>query len=182
MNKVQNLTATGMLLLSAGVVMLVSENIGVDRVKLLIPLLFIIGGVFSILFSRANAQIKGIGQYQLIHGIGLVVFGIIFGLIPKTLAEFLKYATYFILAFGLLEIIIGFTIVNSDFNFKWGDVIARFFAGLFGSIGGVLILATSATDQFSGLMITGGITILIGLGIVLFSMKLKKIIVKYSGV
>ena len=177
MDRVNYLTFTGVTLLVAGLVMLISEKIGVGISKILIPLLFITSGIFSVLFLKAKTQIKAVGQYQLIHGVGLILFGVIFGLVPKNLGEFLNCATYFVLVFGFLEIIIGFTIVNSEINFKWGDLIARIFSGFFGLIGGVLILVSAAIDQFSGLIITGGITILIGLGVVLVSVKIKKVYV-----
>ncbi|MEN0003002.1 MAG: hypothetical protein AAF798_02620 [Bacteroidota bacterium] len=177
MAKVNYLTFTGIALLLAGIVMLISEKIGVGISKILIPLLFITGGIFSVLFSQVKTQIKAVKQYQLIHGVGLILFGIIFGLVPNTLSDFLSYATYFILFFGFIEITICFALVNSDFKFKWGDLISRFISGFFGLIGGVLILATTATDQFSALAITGIITALMGIGIVFFSVKLEKIMI-----
>lgn len=175
MNKVQNLTFQGISLLIAGIAMIASENIGISIAKVLVPILFIISGVFSILFANANSQITIPYRYQIVHGVGLILFGVIVGLVPKSLGEFLNYATYFILFFGLWEIMFGFAVVNSPFKFEWRDIIVRFFCGLIGMVGGVLILATSLIDQSLGLIITGVVTVLIGIGIVLFSKKVKSI-------
>lgn len=175
MNKTQNLTFSGIALLLAGVAMLAFESIGVSTTKILIPILFITSGVFSIMFSNANPQTKGPSQYHMIHGIGLVLFGIIFGVVPKSLGDFLTYATYFILFFGFLEIIISFALLNSGSKLEWRTVIERFFGGFLGTIGAVLILVTSATDEISGLVITGVATVLIGIGIIVFSKKINNI-------
>ncbi len=175
MNKVQYLALGGVSLFLAGVAIIASENIGINIVKILTPILFIISGVFSIGFANANSTATLPYRYQMMHGVGLILFGSIFGLVPDNLGDFLNQATYFILFFGLLEIIMGYALVNSNFKFKWRDIIVRFFAGFFGLIGAVLILATSATDQTLGLLITGIVTVLIGIGLIVFSSKVKDI-------
>ncbi len=175
MKRVQHLTIGGVSLLLAGIAMIASGNIGIGIVKVLIPILFINSGIFSILFANANPEATVPYRYQMMHGVGLMLFGIVFGLIPESLGDFLYYATYFILLFGLLEITMGFALVSSTYNFKWRDIVVRFFAGLFGLIGAVLILATSATDQTLGLIITGVVTVLIGIGLIVFSTKVKGI-------
>ncbi|MEM8565419.1 MAG: hypothetical protein AAGF85_03100 [Bacteroidota bacterium] len=176
MNKANSLTLGGIALLIAGIVMFTAERIGIGTAKFLIPLLFIASGIFSLIFSNTNPQTKKISQYHIIHGIGLILSGVLLGLLPKSLADFLRYATYFILAFGLLEIIIGFALANSGSRIDWKHLILRFSGGFLGIIGAVLILATAASDKGSALMITGFATALIGINSIIFSTKTHKLL------
>lgn len=175
MNKLQNLILSGVTLLLSGIVMLASDSIGVDTAKILIPILFIASGVFAILFANANPQAKRPAQYHILQGVLLILFGLILGFGAKSLGDFLSYATYFIMFIGLFDIILSFTLVNSDFNLTWGKLLFKVFGGFFGLIGSVAILATSITDQYSGLTITGIVTILMGIGTIIFASKLKTV-------
>ena len=173
MKKLQNLSFSGIALMLAGITIVLAENIGVDIAKVVVPLLFIVSGVFAIIFSNSNPQAKKPAQYHMIQGSALIFFGVLFGLASKNLENFLSYATYFILFFGFFEIIMGFLLVNSAFKFKWSNLLFRFLGGLLGVMGAILILATSTTDEMSGLMMTGIITALIGIGVVIFSIKIR---------
>ena len=175
MNKLQNLILSGVTFLLSGIVMLASDNIGIDIAKVLIPILFIASGIFAILFAKANPQTKGIFQYHIFQGVILILFGLILGLGAKNLGDFLSYATYFILFIGFFDIILGFALANSDSNLTWGKLLFKMLGGFFGLIGGVAILATSVTDQYSGLMIMGIVTILMGIGTIALATKIKTV-------
>ncbi|MEM6397806.1 MAG: hypothetical protein AAF741_15765 [Bacteroidota bacterium] len=167
----RSLTFTGIALLLAGLVILGAETIGIRTAKFLVPTLFILGGASSIQSSMPFSEANTFEKYHLFQGVGFIVFGLIFALYARSLDDFLSHSTYFILIFGMIEIILSFAIVNLGINFKWGNLIPRFISGFLGLIGGVLILATSATDQMSGLTIVGVFTSTIGLGITFFSLK-----------
>ncbi len=159
----------------AGVFMLATESVGVGTAKIFVPLLFAIGGVLSFMFSNANKQHKLANQYHMIHGISMIIFAIIIGLGAKNLGDFLNYITYFMLFFGLIEILFAFMALNSSQKLNMSILFSRFASGFFNLIGAVLILATSVTDEVSGLMIAGILTLVAGLAFVIFSFRIRKL-------
>ncbi len=175
MNKINYLTFSGIAMILAGVFMLASESIGIGTAKFLVPLMFAIGGVFAYLFSEANKHHKIARQYHLLQGIGMVVFAFLIGIIPNSLGEFLRYVTYFMGLFGLIEILFGFMALNTGNKLNMGILISRFVAGFFNLIGAVLILATSVTDEISGLLIAGILVVLGGIAFIVFSFRIRKI-------
>ncbi|MEN0050012.1 MAG: hypothetical protein AAF806_23315 [Bacteroidota bacterium] len=104
----------------------------------------------------------------------MMTFAIIIAIIPQSLDEFLKYITYFMLLFGLLEILFGFLALNTGNKLNMNILISRFVAGFVNIIGAVLILATAVTDEISGLMIAGVLILLGGLAFVMFSFRIRK--------
>ncbi len=173
MNKVQNLILSGLTLVMSGIVMLISDSIGIGLAKFLVPFLFITSGVFAILFAKANLETKIPFQYNVFQGTVLILFGLIIGIATKSLDIFLSCSTYFIMFIGLFDIFYGFALLNSGFNWTWKKLLFKTIAGFLGLLGSVAILATSITDQYSGLMITGIVTILMGIETIVFATKIK---------
>ena len=171
--KISNLIFSGVAMALAGVVMLLSEKIGVGTAKLLVPSLFFIGGVFAILFAMANKDFKIANQFHLLQGIGMIAFAVIIGTSANNLGEFLKYVTFFVGLFGFLEIIFGFIILNMGGEIKWNILISRMLGGFAGLIGAVFLLVTTMTDELTGLNIAGVLTIIGGLSFVVFANKIK---------
>ncbi|MEM6843572.1 MAG: hypothetical protein AAF632_15195 [Bacteroidota bacterium] len=175
MNKIKYLTLSGTFMGLAGVCMLLSENLGAEIAKLLVPVLFGIGGVMALLFSEANKQHNIARQYHLLQGVGMIVFAILIGLIPGTLGEFLQYVTHFMLLFGLVEVLFGFTALNTGTKLNMGILISRFIAGIFNLVGALLILTISAVDEISGLLVAGILVLIGGIAFVIFSLRIRRV-------
>lgn len=176
MKKTQNLYLSSVTLLIAGIVMIISNKIGVEISKILVPILFISTGIFNILFGKANLEQKTAAQYFILQGIALIIFGLSIGFGANNLESFLSYVTYFIMFIGLSDIIFSFVLVNSQLNWTWGRLLFKTAVGFIGLTGGVAILATSAYyGTYSGLMTTGAVTILLGIGTVIFASKAKQV-------
>ena len=177
MKKLQHLILSGVALSLSGIIMLASESISISSTRILVPSLIIASGIFAILFANANtnSESKRPIQYLIFQGGIFVLFGLLCAFGAKNLTQFLSYATYFVLFTSLLDIILGFAIVNSDFKWTWGILTFKFIGGLMGLIGGVAILATSVTNQYSGLYITGIVIILMGIGTIIFATKINKV-------
>lgn len=159
----------------AGISMFISESIGIGTAKILVPLLFAMGGITAYLFSKANPQHKIAWLYHLLQGIGMLLFAFVIATLPQNLADFLRYVTYFMMLFGFIEILFGFMVLNSGEKLNTSILISRFVAGFFNLIGAVLILATSVTDEASGLLIAGLLILMGGIAFVMFSFRLRKI-------
>lgn len=177
MKKTANLNLAGSSLILSGIIMLLFEKIGVANAKLIIPLLFAIAGVFSMVFSGANKHIRIASQFHMIQGIGLLVFAIVIAFLPNSLESFLMYFTYFVLVFGLFEIMFAFFVMNSKETIPKNILIVRMLGGFVTSIGAVILLLTTITDKYDGLTAAGVLTILIGIANIIFASKVKKIII-----
>ncbi len=178
MNKTNYLTFSGMAMALAGIFMLISANIGIGTAKFLVPAMFALGGIMAWLFSEANKHHKIARPYHLLQGVSMVAFAFLIGVMPNTLAEFLRYITYFMGFFGLIEILFGFMALNSGHKLNISILISRFVAGFFNLIGAVLILATVVTDELSGLLIAGTLVLLGGLAFVIFAFRIRNIKVR----
>ncbi|MET2985201.1 hypothetical protein [Aureibaculum conchae] len=175
MNKSINLTLSGICLLIAGVLIIASKSIGVSLTKILVPLSFIACGVFSYLFSQANKQHKIAYSYHLMQSIGLVLFGLLIAFSPNSLQSFLMYICFFLMLYGLLEILFGFSALNTRFKINWSMLITRFITGFLSMIGSVYLLLTMMDDEIKGVKIAGVLTILGGLSFVWFAQKVKNL-------
>lgn len=159
----------------AGIGMLLSEYVGIGIAKAIVPLLFAAGGIMAYLFSEANKHHKIANRYHFLQGIGMILFALLIAAIPQDLSEFLSFVTYFILLFGLIEILFGFMALNTGNNLNTGILISRFIAGFISIIGAVLILATASTSEISALMVAGILTMVGGIGFMMFSFRVRKI-------
>ena len=90
MNKINYLTFSGASMALAGITMLISESIGISIAQILVPLLFITGGIFAYLFAQANQQHKLANQYHLLQAIGLCLFGVLIATMPDNLGTTVK--------------------------------------------------------------------------------------------
>ncbi|MEM6318135.1 MAG: hypothetical protein AAF960_10725 [Bacteroidota bacterium] len=174
MNKTNYLTFSGVSMALAGMVMLTSESIGVAYAKILVPALFFTGGVSAYLFSAANPQHAIAKQYHLLQGAGMAIFAIIIAAGPENLGEFLMYVSYFMGVFGLIELLFAFMVLNRGDKLNKGILMSRFIAGASNLVGSVLILATSLTDELSGLIIAGILILLGGVAFILFSFRIRR--------
>ncbi len=174
MNKIKYLTFCGIAMILAGTFMLISEKIGVDISRILVPIMFATGGIFAYLFSEANKHHKIARQYHLLQGAGMIIFSILIGVNAKSLVEFLQYITFFMGTFGIIEILFGFMALNSGYKLNYRILLSRLVSGFLNALGAVIIIMTSVTDEINGLLIAGVLVILGGLGFVIFSSKIEK--------
>ena len=175
MNKINYLTFSGVAMCLAGIFVLLSENIGVETAKLLVPSMFALGGVLAYLFSEANKHHKLARQYHLLLGIGMILFAIIISTNSTGLEAFQQNIIYFMAMFGFIEIMFGFMALNSGDKLNMGALGFRFFTGFCNLIGAVLILATSVANQINGLFLSGGLVVLGGIAFILFSYRIRNI-------
>ena len=172
MKKAVNLTLVGICLIISGIVIILSENIGANNAKIIVPILFVLSGVFSLKHAMSNKQ--GIdSKFQLIKGIGLLVFAALISFFADSSNSFLMYVTYFTLMYGLLEITFPFAVLNSKNRIAKQILAVRVVIGLVTAIGAVVLLFTTISSDSQGLIIAGALTILIGLSNLFFTNQLK---------
>lgn len=174
MNKVNYLLLSGLSLLAAGAILLFSESIGISTSKILVPICLILGSVFAFLFSRANKHHKIANQFHLLQSLGLLVFGVLIAMVPKNLESFLNFTTYFIMAYGLFEIMFAFAVLNSNVGINRSILFVRLATGLINLLGGFILIITLSEDIKTALTVAGCLIVIGGLGFIWFANKTKK--------
>lgn len=174
MNRSNQLTLSGLMMVVAGLVILLSNAIGPDNARIAVPALFVLGGVFAFSFATSNAQHRLASQYHKIQGGGMTLFALLIALIPQSLEEFLMYVVYFILANGFVELIYAFNTLNTTHNISRNILIWRMLSGIAGVMGALMLMALSWDDQGKALLLAGALTGLGGIGFVAFAMSVRK--------
>ncbi|SNZ01168.1 hypothetical protein [Flagellimonas pacifica] len=173
MKKLGHLNLVGLCLIVVGITIMTSKSLGVDFAKIVVPLLFVLSGIFSITYSRANKEVEVISKFQLIKGIGLLAFAGLLSFLSDGLTGFLMYTAYFTLMYGLLEITFPFAVLNSKNKVVKIMLGYRIIAGFAIAIGAVVLLFTTILNDDEGLITAGALTLFIGLSNLIYAAKLK---------
>ena len=182
MNKSNLLVLSGLSMAAAGAVMIFSENIGIETSKILIPVLFLAAGITTFLFAGANGQNSKASAFHKIQGVLFIIFAGVVAFVPDSLTSFLLYVVYFSLIYGLIEIVFSFSILSSKGEIKMSMLIYRFISGFINSIGAMILLLTTLSDEFKGLQIAGALSIAGGILTILFANKVKNIVAKSASI
>ncbi len=173
MNKSIYLTFSGIAVMLAGIALIFSADIGISTSKIIVPLFFIVGGFLAYLFAQANKQHPLAFPYHSAQAGGLTLFGMLIAFIPQSLSEFLDFVSYFMMAYGLIEIIYAFSALTSNHQLKKEILMSRFLAGFFGLIGSFILLITNLTNESNGIILAGLLVTLGGCAFVAFSVFIK---------
>ncbi len=175
MNKLIYLTLSGIAMLAAGITLLLSTAIGVGTSKILVPLFLFVSGILAFLFSQANGQHKVAKTFHLLQGMGLMTFAVLIAIWPNTLDMFLKLTTYFIMVYGLFEIMFAFSVLRSSFKVDRSILMTRLLVGAINLIGSFVLFMSLMKSTASGLTVAGFLIVLGGLGFIIFANRIKKI-------
>ena len=175
MNETTDLTLSGLTMLIAGLLLYLSEQIGIYTAKILIPILFILSGIFAIRFSNNSNLPKIAKLYHKIQGISLILFAFLIIALPNTLQSFLMIVTYFVLMFGIFELTFALNALSSKHKINTNILISRLVAGAINLIGGFILLLTTLNDEFKGISIASILIIIGGFSIIYFAQYLKKL-------
>ena len=169
--KNHKLVFSGMFMSLAGITLLLSQSIGVQISKILVPVFFIVGGYFSYAFSRDSEKPAG-RQFHLLQAFGMLLFGILVATIPDSLTSFLTYVTYFIMCFVFLEIGFGLMSLSGTDKVRMNIVLFRLLLGFLSIIGAMVLLFNITNDPMHGLMIAGALMIFGGVAFTAFAQKI----------
>ncbi|PIA77635.1 hypothetical protein BFR04_09350 [Gaetbulibacter sp. 4G1] len=172
MKKLGDLILVGTCLILAGITIIIAESVGVNKAKIFVPILFFLSGIYTLKHSRSNKDLEITSKFEFLKGVGLIIFATVI-FFSDSLINFLMYVAYFILMYGLLEIIFPFTVLNSKNKITRKVLIFRIVAGFAVSIGAIILLVTTYSSEYKGLMIAGFLTILIGISNIIYATRLK---------
>lgn len=175
MNKTIYLTLSGLFMLATGLTLLLSTSIGVATSKILVPLFLFVSGVMAFLFSQVNGQHKIAKTFHLLQGLGLMSFAIIIAILPDTLDMFLKITSYFIMVYGLFELMFAFSVLRSSFILDKSILMTRLMVGLINFIGSFVLFMSLLKSTSSGLSVAGFLIVLGSIGFIIFANRINKV-------
>ncbi|WP_147405053.1 hypothetical protein [Aquimarina sp. AD10] len=173
MNKIFYIAFSGLIMLASGIFLFLSSKIGVEIIKILVPLLLLLSGISAIVFSKYEKIPRIAQQYHIIQGVGLVAYAIILFFLANSLPSFLMITTYFVIMYGLFEIIFIFGVLNAKHTINKSILMSRAIAGGLNLVGGFFLLLASLNDEIQGLSIAALLISIGGLSIAIFAHKLS---------
>ena len=172
MNKIYFLAFSGLMMILAGLILLFFEKLGVQISKILMPLCMVVAGISIFLFSKYRELPRIATQYHMAQGLGLVVYGILVLSSANSIDNFLLITTYFIIAYGLFELVFAFGVLGSDHTIKKDILMSRLLAGGLNLIGGFVLLMATLNSVSNGLMIASILIVIGGISLIIFSRKI----------
>lgn len=173
MNKTFYLAFSGLMMISTGVTLFFSSQIGIENAKILVPLFMVLSGIGVLLFSNYDKIPKVGKQYHLAQGLGLIGYAAAIVFIQDTLPKFLLITTYFVIAYGLFELTFTLAVLNSNHKINKTILLSRLIAGGVNLIGGFVLLLSSLSNPLTGLSIASILILIGGLSILVFIRDLK---------
>ena len=169
----QYLMFSGLALATAGVSVLFIEATGMNVARVLVSLLVALSGLFSFIFSRANAKVNVLYYYYKIKGGVCILFSIFWLVVTLDIKGLLYSLSLFTLSVCLFEVVYEFILLNVNLNVKWVVTLGRFLVGFLGVMNALVIFSLSPADHLSELMLTGVVLILLGIVVVLSSLRVR---------
>ncbi len=163
MKKHLYLSVCGISIALAGLVVALGSH---TRFDIVIPALFIFGGLLAFLFARSNSHHKIAYPYHTIQSIGLVVFGLLIGLVPQNPTDLLDLLAYYMLLFGLIEIIYVFSAFTTQLKLHMVMLTLRVVTGVFGIVGGIVIMRFVFSENEQAPLLAGSFLVILGLSFV----------------
>lgn len=174
MKKTLYLLLSGLLMITSGTVLIFSKQIGVPNSKILVPIFLLGSGILGFLFSKYDKLPKVAKQYHMAQGVGLIIYGAIMLSIVNSLSSFLMLTTYFVIMYGLFEVVFSFMVLSSNHKINKKILITRLAAGAVNLVGGFILLVSALEDQARAVSIAGALIIIGGISLVIFSKKVEK--------
>ena len=162
---------TGLFILIAGIfIALVSYNPS-SVIQYVVVICSFLGGIFALLTASKSKDSEIPLKYHWLVGIGLIVYAIAIAFFAGELSSFLQVTSFFLLLFGLIEIIFTFQILsNSNRNRpEWKVMLYKVITGLIMGSGAMWVLTASQVDANIALLFSGLILSLTGLSFMLVS-------------
>lgn len=174
MKKTNLLSFSGITMLLSGLTILLSSEIGIQTAKIITPILFILSGIFSVLFASANKEFLVPKNFHTLQGLGMISFAIALIIIADSLESFLMVTTFFTMVYGLLEIIFAFMVLNSKKIIDSKIMIIRIISGVLNLLGGFALFMTAlGKTPETGILIAGFLVLFGGLSFTIFAKKIK---------
>jgi hypothetical protein len=164
----------GLLMITGFVILLFSSHLSLEVNRYIVSILVLISFVLASFASYLSLPHHVQSNYHALHALGLFVYGIAILYYTYNLNDFIYYTSFFLLFYGLAEIIFCFILFNLKLQLKTYTLISRIVLGLFVSIGAVLLQAITEYEPGSIIITSGILFIIIGIQIIMYVPIVKK--------
>ena len=175
MDRYQTLTIYALLIILTGIILIILSYNPLRVIQYAVAVAMFASAIFSFLtaFKSKNLQINL--KYHELHGAGMIIYGLAILFYATTLQIFLNITAFFLLYYGMSEIIFCFQLlIMKQRNISAQVVAFRLIIGFFIAMGAVLSLATATINQNVALLSAGAVFVFSGVYLIVFKTVLKK--------
>ncbi len=173
MKNIKYLRATGLLMLTAGVLLLLYYNIPVLVGKVLFSLSVFASGIYAYLFAASNRSHNKAYMYHFIQAIGLVGFSVFSFMFYNNDAYQLIVTLILMGTIGLVEFVYALGVMQDKMVENKRMLYTRLISGLVNTLGSITLLVLFLDNVELGTFLSGCLVALGGISFVIFSNKIK---------
>lgn len=138
-------------------------------VTYIVSVLMLLSAGFAAYTAFQSFDFKLALKYHALHAFALVVYGLAVLFFANNLQKFLDITTFFLLFYGVSEIVFGFQLLlMRQKTISSQIVVFRLLIGFFISLGAVSVLASFYSDPNSAVLISGVVFVFSGINLILF--------------
>lgn len=165
---------TGIFLLIAGVFIALFSYNPSPVIGYVVAICSLLAGISAIMVgSKSVDSVLSLKSQRLI-GVGLIVYAIAVAFYVGDLRSFLIITSFFLLLYGVVEIIFSFGVLNQRGRPGWNVILFKVITGFVASIGAMWILIVAPEDANIALLFSGLVIFLIGVSFMMVSPYLGK--------
>ncbi len=176
MTKFQTLTVYAIIIICIGILVISLSFRPSEAIQYFVGFGILVSAIFSGITAYKCKFLNVPYTYHLLHSIGFTIYGIIILFFAISSEKFLHYTSFFLLYYGITEIIFCFQITmlkRDNINFKM--MIYRLLIGLLIGVGSFIIIIISTKNQRDGLLTSGIVLVFCGINLLLFRTVLKNL-------
>ena len=176
MTKFQTLTIYAIIIICIGILVISLSFRPSEAIQYFVGFGILVSAIFSGITAYKCKFLNVPYTYHLLHSIGFTIYGIIILFFAISSEKFLHYTSFFLLYYGITEIIFCFQITmlkRDNINFKM--MIYRLLIGLLIGVGSFIIIIISTKNQRDGLLTSGIVLVFCGINLLLFRTVLKNL-------
>lgn len=175
MTKYLSLTLYGIIIVLTGII-ISSLSYNPSRIiQYIVAAGLFLSALFAFITSYKSKNLYVHLRYHAFQGFGLLFYAITILVYANTLEKFLNASIYFLLFFGVTEIIFGLQLLMLNQKTNLQLIIFRGAIGFLTALGSVLILSTSYVNSNNALLGSGIAFIFGGTGFILFANLIRKL-------
>lgn len=143
-------------------------------IKYVVAICSLLAGICAIMVARSSVESVISLKSQWLIGVGLIVYAAVVTFYANDLRSFLMATSFFLLLYGIVEVIFTFGVLNQRGRPEWKVILLKVITGFVASIGAMWILITAPEGANVALLFSGLITFLTGVSFALVSPYLGK--------
>ncbi|MEP7195922.1 MAG: hypothetical protein ABI851_05340 [Saprospiraceae bacterium] len=176
MNRYETLAIYAFLIMVIGVILISFSFYPTLSMHFIIGFGMLFSSIFAYLTAYKSKNLQIPLKYHGLHALSMSLYGIMILFYGNQIDLFLIITIYFLLFYGIAEIIFSLQILLLRIqNIKLTIVASRLGVGFFIATGAILVLATSSLNQNNAIMFAGFVFIFIGFNTIIFKTVLKRL-------